>query len=287
MQAPAIPASEERRLSTLRALGLLDTPPDRRFDAVTRAAARLFAVPIALITLVDDQRQWFKSRVGLEAAETHRDISFCGHAIHGRDIFLVPDAVADARFASNPLVTGDPGIRFYAGRPLAAPNGEMLGTLCLIDRKPRALDAAQLALLQDLGAWAEAEIALISQCDSVNRFLDRLLDQFSEPVLLADETATIRYANPAALKLLGWAPGEIAGRPLHKIFPEQERLRFEVEASAILRADGGMTSLEHPAVILRRDASEFRVTLAFFRMMAAGRGVTAVILRPAWRDARA
>ena len=279
MQTPAIPASEERRLTTLHSLGLLDSEPEARFDAITRVAARLFDVPIALISLVDANRQWFKSRQGLDATETPRDVSFCGHAINGDDVFLVPDACSDERFADNPLVQGEPRVRFYAGQPLAAPNGEKLGTLCLIDRKARALNGAQTALLKELGAWVEAEIALMTHWNSVGGFLDRLLQQFKEPVLIAREDMTIQFANDAALKLLQFASEEIVGRPLLKIFPERERMKFEVFAAALMRAEDEVASLEYVSVARRKDTREFGVALAFFRTVVAGRGVTAVVLR--------
>ena len=123
MKAPETPADEAKRLATLRALGVLDTAAEERFDRLTRMAKRLFRVPIALVSLVDENRQWFKSCMGLATNETSRDISFCGHAILGDDIFIIPDTLADARFADNPLVVGEPYIRFYAGarcmRPMA------------------------------------------------------------------------------------------------------------------------------------------------------------------------
>ena len=137
---------------------ILDTPAEERFDRITRIAQKLFNVPIALVSLVDTKRQWFKSRVGLDAADTPRDISFCGHAILQPDIFFVPDASRDQRFVDNPLVTGDPKIQFYAGQPLRDIEGNKLGTLCLIDRRPRELDEGQRQLLHDLGLWAENEL---------------------------------------------------------------------------------------------------------------------------------
>lgn len=281
MRSPAFPPSEERRLATLHALGLLDTLPEARFDAITRVAARLFKMPIALISLVDGDRQWFKSRVGLNATETPRNVSFCGHAINGDDIFLVPDASSDERFSDNPMVMEEPRVRFYAGRPLAAPNGEKLGTLCLIDRSPRALNGADRTLLNELGSWAEAEIALLWHTHSVNAFLDRLLEQLSEPVLLADDDGLVRFANIAALRLLKYVAEDISGRPLLKLLPEKDRLRFEVEASALQRAEDGIASLEYAGAMRRRDGVEVAVTLVFFRTVAAGRGVTAVVMRTA------
>lgn len=161
MLKPPMPADEPTRIDTLRALNLLDTAPEERFDRLTRLAKRMFGVPISLVSLVDSDRQWFKSAQGLEASETPRDISFCGHAILGDDVFLVPDASQDDRFSDNPLVVNDPQIRFYAGCPLKVCNGSKLGTLCLIDREPREFSAEDLDLLKDLARMAEQEIAAV------------------------------------------------------------------------------------------------------------------------------
>src|SRR4051794_6119309 len=158
MIAPSVPANEAERLAALQALNILDTPPEERFDRITRVARCLFDVPIALITLVDATRQWFKSRQGLDVCETGREVSFCAHAILADEPLVVPDAVQDARFADNPLVTGEPYGRFYAGVPLHGAGAHRLGTLCLLDRRPRELSAAELQLLHDLAAWAENEL---------------------------------------------------------------------------------------------------------------------------------
>jgi GAF domain-containing protein len=131
MQTPARPANEEQRLASLQRMQLLDTPDEEAFDRITRIAQHLFAVPIALVSLVDLNRQWFKSCVGLPVRETPRDVSFCGHAILGNDLFIIENAPADERFADNPLVTGGPNIRFYAGRPLRNAEGYNIGTLCI------------------------------------------------------------------------------------------------------------------------------------------------------------
>ena len=131
------PADESRRLLALRGLNILDTPPEERFDRITRTAARLFHVPVALVSLVDDERQWFKACVGLDASAAPRDTAFCAFAILGAETMVVPDATRDERFADNPLVTGAPHIRFYAGHPIRAPGGEAVGTLCVIDHRPR------------------------------------------------------------------------------------------------------------------------------------------------------
>nr|WP_314544136.1 GAF domain-containing protein [uncultured Massilia sp.] len=159
MQAAPIPDDEAERLAALHALLILDTPPEERFDRIAQFAAAEFDVPIVLITLLDAERQWFKASVGASVCETARDISFCGHAILRPDIMVVPDAREDARFADNPLVTGTPFIRFYAGAPLQIPSGQRLGTLCLIDRKPRTLDALELGILATLRDLAVLELA--------------------------------------------------------------------------------------------------------------------------------
>jgi len=158
MQPPRLPSDESERLVALKALNLLDTPAEPRFDRLTRIAQRHFGVAIALVSLVDAKRQWFKSRQGLDVCETHRDVSFCGHAILNDDVLCIPDALDDPRFADNPLVTGPPHIRFYAGAPLHALNGQRIGTLCLIDPAPRSLPPPDRALLLDLAACVDEEI---------------------------------------------------------------------------------------------------------------------------------
>ncbi len=158
MIPPPIPPDEAQRLAALHSLHILDTPSEDRFDRITRLAQRLFDVPIALISLVDATRLWFKSRAGLDVAQIPREMSFCGHVILGRGPFVVQDAWADPRFSDNPLVTGAPAIRFYAGWPLADHGGYRLGVLCLIDRRPRQLSEADLQVLRDLASLAEREL---------------------------------------------------------------------------------------------------------------------------------
>ncbi|RYF58753.1 MAG: GAF domain-containing protein [Comamonadaceae bacterium] len=158
MQTPARPANEDSRLQALRELLILDTPPEERFDRIATFAAQEFDMPVVLLSLIDEQRQWFKARVGLEIAETPRDISFCGHAILRDETMVVPNAALDERFADNPLVTGEPHIQFYAGAPLKLPSGQTVGTLCLLDRQPRTLDEVDLAILASLRDLAIEEL---------------------------------------------------------------------------------------------------------------------------------
>lgn len=136
-------ADEHERQKALTGYGVLDSPNELQFDAIVKDAARILGTPIALISFVDEHRQWFKAKVGLEPTQTPRSISFCTHAIHGSEVMVVQDATMDDRFAANPLVTGDLGIRFYAGAPLKTDDGKRIGTLCVIDTKPHPQDLPQ------------------------------------------------------------------------------------------------------------------------------------------------
>lgn len=154
----ALPQNEAERVRALHALDILDTDPEERFDRLTREVSALLDVPIALVSLVDSHRQWFKSRHGVEETETPRDQAFCAHAILDGGVLQVPDALQDARFADNPLVVGGPRVRFYAGVPLSLPDGSRAGTLCVIDHRPRQLDEDQLEKLRELGERVEKEL---------------------------------------------------------------------------------------------------------------------------------
>lgn len=183
-----IPVDDSERLASLRRMLLLATPDEEAFDRVTRMAKRVFDVPIVLVSLIDETRQWFKSCIGLPVRETGRDVSFCGHAIMSDEIFMIPDATRDERFADNPLVVGPPHVIFYAGRPLKNMEGYRVGTLCLIDQRPRLLSPDELACLNDLGHWveqvfatrdlSEAQRFMLAELDEVKRYamLDPMLN---------------------------------------------------------------------------------------------------------------
>lgn len=160
MPPAPLPIDEQQRLEALERYAVLDTPSEQQFDRVARLAANIIGAPIALVSLVDECRQWFKARVGLSVEETPRDLAFCAHAILGDEVFVVPDAASDPRFQDNPLVTGDLGIRFYAGAPLRTHDGFKLGTLCVIDHSPREMDKASLQVLTDLSALVVDELEL-------------------------------------------------------------------------------------------------------------------------------
>jgi len=157
MEKPKLPYDEEKRLKVLRSLNILDTKHEERFDRLTRMAKRMFDVPIASVSLVDENREWFKSCIGLSMKEAHRDISFCGHVILEDEILIIPDATLDSRFSDNPLVVKEPQVRFYVGCPLIV-NGYKLGTLCIVDQKPRKFSQEDASILKDLAAMVESEL---------------------------------------------------------------------------------------------------------------------------------
>src|SRR6266446_3191167 len=159
MTAP-LPKNEKQRLKVLWQYSVLDTMPEEIFDDLTELAARICEAPVAMITLVDEDRQWFKAKVGVSINETSRDISFCAHAITQPGLFIVPDATRDERFAKNPLVKSDPKVRFYAGAPLVSPDGYALGTLCVIDKVPRELRPEQKQALRILARHVVSQLEL-------------------------------------------------------------------------------------------------------------------------------
>ncbi|HET8801093.1 MAG TPA: GAF domain-containing protein [Marinobacter sp.] len=181
MQPPRTPANEALRLQALKATELLDSGREEVFDSLTETARLAFDVPICALTLVDEHRQWFKSSHGLDVCETGRDISFCGHAIYHDDTLLVQDALTDKRFADNPLVTGEPHIRFYAGAPIRIDvfsETVDLGTVCIIDRRSRPFGASQAALLESFARHAESLI----QMHLVSRHLELTCKQLQNAI---------------------------------------------------------------------------------------------------------
>jgi GAF domain-containing protein len=162
-----VPRDEERRIEALQGLGVLDTAPEERFDRYTAQIAAALDVPVALVSFVDTNRQWFKSRHGIDTVETPREMSLCAHAILGHDVMEIPDTLADPRFADNPMVAGGPRLRFYAGMPLALADGSRVGTLCVADYRPRKLDDAELDELRRIAALVQHELTASAEAAEV------------------------------------------------------------------------------------------------------------------------
>jgi diguanylate cyclase (GGDEF)-like protein/PAS domain S-box-containing protein len=227
MQKPAIPANETERIAALYAARILDTSPEENFDRVTRLAAKAIQVPIVLISMVDTERQWVKSRIGFDALETPRSVSFCGHAVLSRDAFVINDALADPRFADNPLVTGPPYIRFYVGMPLRSVEGLALGTLCCIDHVPRRLTESDMSALRDLASTAEDLLQQRQAAMATTRLLQELQDREERYRQLIEQApyaflihngGMLEYVNKAGLELLGADRAEqLVGRPAESI----------------------------------------------------------------------
>jgi PAS domain S-box-containing protein len=238
---PVDPSSEEaRRLEVLRQYGVLDTPPEQALDELVVLAAQICNAPIALISLVDDRRQWFKARVGQETRETPREISFCAHALRQTELLIVPDATADERFAGNPLVTGEPHIRFYAGAPLVTPEGPILGTLCVIDRVPRVLTPEQECALQVLSRQAMSQLELRRQgreLQASEAKLRAIFEAEPECVKLLGPDTTLHEINAAGLRLIEAEKLEMVnGRRLMPIVVPEDR---ETVSAALAAVAGG------------------------------------------------
>ena len=233
MLASPLPQKEAHRLQVLLDLNILDTAHEERFDRITRMAARLFDVPVALVSLIDADRQWFKSRVGVTMDATDRANSFCTHTILQDGVMVVEDACRDERFAASPFVT-EAGVRFYAGYPLAAPDGSRIGTMCILDRSPRVLDDDQRSLLRDLAGMVSNEIAAAElrrrhqQRQENDIWVRGLLAHIPDGVLMLDSSGTVLAANPAAEQLFGTraGAGALAGRAAASLLGEDAALLF-------------------------------------------------------------
>ncbi|MFO6448603.1 PAS domain S-box protein [Erythrobacter sp. NE805] len=264
-------ADEPGRLAALDALGVLDTPADAELDVITRLAADRFNTQIALVSLVDAERQWFKSRFGLAATETCRSHSFCTHAIAGEGVMVVPDASRDARFSANPLVIGPPHIRFYAGAPLVLKSGHAVGTLCVIDPAPRqAMSAHDRGILRLMASQVVAflESREIRQRQQISDLIARTT---TDAFVCADAMNRITLWNRAAEMLFGWRAEEAIGQPLALIIPDRHRAGH---AAGVERLRGGAPTrlvgktVEVPA--LTRDGREVPIELSLAMWPAEG-----------------
>ena len=208
MKSAAKHPNENQRLKSLEALNILDTLPESDFDQITQLASEICGTPIALISLVDKDRQWFKSKVGLNVDQTHRDVALCAHAILQPDVFVIEDLSQDERFADNPLSTGAPNIQFYAGAPLLSPDGYPIGTVCVIDTKTRSFSPGQVSALKTLSNQItrlldlRTKIITLEESDLALRVRDVALESISEGVIIRDISGKVIDVNSAALRIL-------------------------------------------------------------------------------------
>jgi PAS domain S-box-containing protein len=244
MKSARKPQNEKQRLEALKSLNILDTLPERDFDQITFLASQICDTPIVLISLVDEKRQWFKSKVGLTAGETHRDFAFCAHAILGDEVFVVPDSSKDERFFDNPLVTGAPHVSFYAGAPLKSPDGAEIGTVCVIDSKPRILTSQQIDALKMLSEQVTRLLQLRNEIETLKKTQKKLqfkniaIETIFEGVVIQDKTGAIIEFNPSAPNLLNLTDDQLLGKT-------------SVDPSwRAMKEDGSdFPGLEHPAMV--------------------------------------
>jgi diguanylate cyclase (GGDEF)-like protein len=271
MIAPAQPENEQERLASLQSLRVLDTEPEERFDRVTRLARKIFDVPIAVISLVDENRQWFKSCCGLEAKETSREVSFCGHTIHHNHPFIVEDALQDKRFFDNPLVINEPYIRFYAGHPVAAPTGENIGTVCIIDTKIRTLSSEDITALTDLAGLVTAEFmsSQLATMDELTNIANRrgfkcIAQHCMNMAARQEDNCYLVYFDLNNFKLFNDNYGHAIGDQVLKVFSEQMKSTFRTsdicarlggDEFTVLLTD---TQLETAQQAIKRFASNLR-----------------------------
>lgn len=284
MSPVPICTDEVERLASLAEYGLCAGDGQAEVGPLLQLASRVFDVPTVLLSLVEEHRQIFAARIGLDVCETDRSVSFCAHALRGTDVFFIPDATLDARFCNNPLVTGAPNIRFYAGQPLVAPTGFVLGTLCLIDGRPRSVfsecDRAHLKCLADL-VLEKIEVRRLDRArrDGQDRF-ERVSATSPDGIVCADHEGRITFWNVAAEHLFGYTPQQALGRSIELIVPDRHR---RDHCSGLHRvASRGATHLVGTTVELparRRDGSELQIELSLSMWTEDGSASFGAIIR--------
>ncbi|MEX0604392.1 MAG: EAL domain-containing protein [Marinobacter sp.] len=266
---------ENRRQAAVDRYDILDTPPDGAFDRITAIASRLFDVPIAIVSIVDHDRIWFKSHHGLDAQQIGRDPGLCASAILHDEPWVVTDAKCDPRALNNPLVAGEFGLQFYAGAPLTTHDGFNLGTLCVIDQQPRVASDAELATLQDLAAIVMDELELrraairavgdlqlaVEEIDQQKELAQVTLESIGDAVITTDAAALVTYLNPVAEKLTGWKLSEARDKPIQRVFHilnENTRLPAANPVERALR-EGTIVGLANHTVLLSLDGKEYAI----------------------------
>ncbi|UCE64568.1 MAG: PAS domain S-box protein, partial [Nitrospirota bacterium] len=261
------PENEPERLETLHRLNILDTAPEQNFDDIVAVAASLCGTPIALLSLVDADRQWFKAKVGIAACETPRDWAFCAHAIHKPDLFIVPDTLEDPRFQDNPLVTEEPHIRFYAGAPLQTKKGYALGTLCVIDQVPRELNEDQQAGLQALARQVVSHLEMrhnLMAIASAEKQTDMIVANSLDAILVIDENGKVKEWNPQAESIFGWSKAEAVGQTMADLIipPSLREAHWKGFSHFLATGEGPILNKRIEVPAYHRDGREFPVELA-------------------------
>ncbi len=283
--------NERNRLDALERYVVLDTPPEPEFDDFTQLASLICQTPIALISLVDGARQWFKSRVGLEVCETHRNISFCQHTIQEAELMEIPDAREDERFCANPLVTGEPHIRFYAGVPLTTPDGHRLGTLCVIDHAPRQLTGEQRDGLVRLARQVMRQLEsrmdhtkMIQSSEALresNERTEQIIDSALDAVVTMDLGGLITSWNPQAEVIFGWSAGEVIGRKMSEVIipPSYREAHERGHRHLIQTGEARVLNRRIEISALRHDGAEFPVELTIAKVMVRGKAQFSAFIR--------
>jgi PAS domain S-box-containing protein len=285
MKVPALPDDEQERLAALRRYAVLDTPAEPEFDALTRVAAHVLGVPIALVSLVDSERQWFKSHHGTDLTETARDISFCGHVVSEDAPLVVRDASRDERFMDNPLVTGPVGIRFYAGFPLRTSDGFVLGSLCAIDTRPHEPAAADLDLLDLLARQTVDQLELRYKAHLLGeqglRFRS-VLQTATDAIIAIDEGGWIEQVNPAAERMFGYSSAELLGQNIRLLMPpEMRKAHDRGMADYLATGHRKVVGIGRELVAQRRDGSTFPIDAMVSEMFLGERRLFTGFLRDA------
>jgi PAS domain S-box-containing protein len=309
-QDPPVPDDEADRLEALRGYEILDTPPEENFERITRIASRVLKSPMCLVSLVDTDRQWFKSKHGLDADETPRNVAFCAHAIMEDEVMVVPDATKDPRFRDNPLVLSDPKVRFYAGAPLKSWSGHNIGTLCVIDQKPRKATPEQQEILEDLAKividemelrlWSKraldalhAKERAVNELNTAKRALEEhveerklaeaeitdkenrtraILDTVLDGIITIDESGDIETFNPVASVIFGYRADEVIGQNVRILMPEPYRSGHDgYLRSYIKTGDAKVIGNVREVVGQRKDGTTFPMELAVAPMMVSER----------------
>ncbi|MEO8384849.1 MAG: GAF domain-containing protein, partial [Betaproteobacteria bacterium] len=268
-----VPLNEYKRLRTLQSLGLLDTPAENALDSVARQAASICKTPIALISLVDSDRQWFKARIGLDIQETPRCTSFCAHTILNTQLFEVMDARADPRFAEGPLVTGKTDIRFYAGMPLLTSDGLALGTLCVMDHERRVLSSKQRESLRDLATMVAALLESRKEAAAAVQLSLILHEAFDEIIVLHPGSHQIQFANERAVANLGYDSNDLHQMSLPLMGTDYPLNKLQKLCSDAVHGD--RAPLHFQAINIRKDGSTYPVEV---RAAVSSTGATSQVL---------